>query len=823
MLPASLFVESGHSTNVRIDHCAFVPAMYPLRYLIHGTNEKNIQSIRDRGLLPGGTRGGRKHVHFVLDNELSYLKDCIRPESDCILIAKPDAVSGLQPVITHNRYVLTEERVPFDRFVGTWSFVDRAWLDVPEPDELAKMMDYGGDIDIVMHMCHHQLYWDKKNQNEQDGIAWSRHEYAEYVTEEIQKLPVVQKFLSGFQDRTIAPSRPTRSGATPNDQDLGPPEDEDDRKVTALRTKLTARFKRHLEKAQKAEDTSASETDAPKKIEPKKMPRERKNAASAASSEKAPDASDSDAGKYEEDGPRGSVRKCFYRREASTQAKRLFRDADAAAKFYDDFKKQTDEIQWFARPSGPQCCKNFAECEADDAMFWCHPCGFAYCLKCRIAGLACEHHVVNYSSEVPVEFMPDSISAAHSTLKIDELIKTVLAESSFFGATRSEHEANRETQFKELISCLRDGSAHGNSYLRSFAKYGAERFDFTGFIYSLPKGHRVPTLQEHFYDNQDETPLPIWRPEVFFDYPNDGKDLTEEEIFRLLELYRSVLLGKRAPQGVTKRTPENLGTFQRDTYQLCILTLNLGHINRVPYIGGSDKFPKWVRTDIQYRSLPHVVFRNAAHIVCLNEAHDEYGGIAAHRDLCAEYGMIGMVVHPSFSSQSSIAIFLRGGHEVGSSIELLNHHQIETENKSKPFWILHGGIFRLIHGENTIGEVVDTSTGARIPKPDSAKNRDAAVHTHPRPLATTLDFQDYSICEIDGDAKLAVNGVEVCEVNAGADGYDVRRLSLAESRVAVFHISAYAWQDAYKESCQAWLAFVSNAIEHQCFFFAPTP
>ena len=294
--------------------------------------------------------------------------------------------------------------------------------------------------------------------------------------------------------------------------------------------------------------------------------------------------------------------------------------------------------------------------------------------------------------------------------------------------------------------------------------------------------------------------------------------MTEEEIFRLLELYRSVLLGKRAPQGVTKRTPENLGTFQRDTYQLCILTLNLGHINRVPYIGGSDKFPKWVRTDIEYRSLPHVVFRNAAHIVCLNEAHDEYGGIAAHRDLCAEYGMIGMVVHPSFSSQSSIAIFLRGGHEVGSSIELLNHHQIETENKAKPFWILHGGIFRLIHGENTIGEVVDTSTGARIPKPDSAKNRDAAVHTHPRPLTTTLDFQDHSICEIDGDAKLAVNGVEVCEVNAGADGYDVRRLSLAESRVAVFHISAYAWQDAYKESCQAWLAFVSNAIEHQCDF-----
>ena len=448
---ASIFIrfESGHSTNVSIDHCPFVPTMFPLRYLIHGTNEKNIQSIRDRGLLPGGTRGGRRHVHFVLDSELSGIKDCIHPESDCILIARPDAVGGLSPVITRNRYVLTEEVVPFDRFCGTWSFIDRAWLDVPEPDELARMIDYGGDIDIVMHICHHQLYWDKKSQNEQDGISWTRSEYLEYVTEEIQKLPVVQKFLSSFQHGDTAPSRPTRTGATPNDQELGPPEDEDDRKVAVLRTKLAARFKRHLEKAQKAEETSASETDAPKKIQPKKMPRERKNAASAASSDKAPDASDSDTGidvtAGSPWGPRKSVKKCFYRRETSTQAKRLFRDADAAAKFYNDFKKQTDEIQWFARSSGPQCCKNFAECESADAMFWCHPCGFAYCLQCRIGGLACNHHVVNYSSEMPVEFMPDSTSAANSTLQIDELIEAVLAESSFFGATRSEHEANRKT------------------------------------------------------------------------------------------------------------------------------------------------------------------------------------------------------------------------------------------------------------------------------------------------------------------------------------------------------------------------------------------
>ena len=126
--------------------------------------------------------------------------------------------------------------------------------------------------------------------------------------------------------------------------------------------------------------------------------------------------------------------------------------------------------------------------------------------------------------------------------------------------------------------------------------------------------------------------------------------LRKGEILRLLELFRSCLLGKRAILGVAKRTKENIHEFQKDTYQLGILTLNLGHINRIPYIGGCSKFPKWVRTDINHRALPHLVFRNAAHIVCLCEASDEYGGIAFHRELAEEYGMIGMVVYPHIQS-----------------------------------------------------------------------------------------------------------------------------------------------------------------------------
>ena len=131
---------------------------------------------------------------------------------------------------------------------------------------------------------------------------------------------------------------------------------------------------------------------------------------------------------------------------------------------------------------------------------------------------------------------------------------------------------------------------------------------------------------------------------------------------------------------------------------------------------------------------------------------------------------------------------------------------------------MHGAVFRLIFGDNTSGEVVDPSTGARIPKPDHTKNLEAAAQQHCRPLASTLDFLDHSICEIDGDETLAVNGVEVCEVNPGADTFDVRRLLLAETRVGVFHISSFAWKDAYQETCQKWLGFVASCVEHQCDF-----
>ena len=51
-------------------------------------------------------------------------------------------------------------------------------------------------------------------------------------------------------------------------------------------------------------------------------------------------------------------------------------------------------------------------------MFWCHPCGLAFCLECRTCGLACDHNIVNYSSELSNEFLPDSIGSSNSPFDI---------------------------------------------------------------------------------------------------------------------------------------------------------------------------------------------------------------------------------------------------------------------------------------------------------------------------------------------------------------------------------------------------------------------
>ena len=113
--------------------------------------------------------------------------------------------------------------------------------------------------------------------------------------------------------------------------------------------------------------------------------------------------------------------------------------------------------------------------------------------------------------------------------------------------------------------------------------------------------------------------------------------------------------------------------------------------------------------------------------------------------------------------------------------------------------------------------MIDPTSGIRTEIPqDHEYNTDAMVKPHREPMASTMDYPDQCILEVDGNKE-----TETCDhlkPCTGADVLDVRRLFLAEVRVAVFHIQAYAWQNAYQEACTHWLNFLSSAIAHSADF-----
>jgi hypothetical protein len=80
------------------------------------------------------------------------MANALRPESDCVIMARPSSLHDLDPVITQSNYVLTPYPVPFNRVSGVWSFAERAWIDIPNPEELIRMNNYQSHIDFAMHI-----------------------------------------------------------------------------------------------------------------------------------------------------------------------------------------------------------------------------------------------------------------------------------------------------------------------------------------------------------------------------------------------------------------------------------------------------------------------------------------------------------------------------------------------------------------------------------------------------------------------------------------------------------------------------------------------
>ena len=217
-----------------------------------------------------------------------------------------------------------------------------------------------------------------------------------------------------------------------------------------------------------------------------------------------------------------------------------------------------------------------------------------------------------------------------------------------------------------------------------------------------------------------------------------------------------------------------------------------------------------------YSALP--IWRPKALINCKYKASDDKGGIERHDALARQNGVLGMVVHAE-GTAPSVACFLYGTHDNGHFIELLGQYQYLTENKEEhnQFWILHACIFRCAFGHNTAGEMIDPTTGIWTSTGDEEPSMlNAVAPASDEVLASTFDHQDVCILPVQGSTE--VESCDAFKPTTGSDRLDVRRMGLAECRVAVFHISSYAWRNAYEETCRRWAGFLTQCLVHQVDF-----
>ena len=154
------------------------------------------------------------------------------------------------------------------------------------------------------------------------------------------------------------------------------------------------------------------------------------------------------------------------------------------------------------------------------------------------------------------------------------IIQDVKEGKSQFGKSRQAQAEYRRKAFELLQEKAARGSVEIKSTFmrRSLLREPEESAEIADYLYSLPPGSRVPTLEEHFVQNQvPQEPLPIYRPAIMLNCEYD--DLEDDEYYKLLDLYRSCLLSRKAITDKLVRTADDAKNNQKDTYTMNILSL----------------------------------------------------------------------------------------------------------------------------------------------------------------------------------------------------------------------------------------------------------
>eukprot|EP00435_Cladocopium_sp_Y103_P023742 s4552_g5.t1 len=449
---------------------------------------------------------------------LSTHEDAVRRESNCLIIYKHDALDEYRVWRTQVGYLLCANEVPLSRACGIWSLRCRCWYQKPVDSDLLEITDMSGEKDLMCHIWHLQLIFDKRQQLGPQADKWSHQQFVEYVCRSMQDDDVKASMLEGMYKAMPESQKGYVNLEQPNanERDLTQPEDEDSQRIQMMKKamfEVQARaLKKYLKKRDGGLDTSeseaeAKETDDDKKLDfgigqkisaktmpPPPSPRTprtakavgeaktkktkvwRKKGEETSESEPEPAASSSSrpskpasASARQTAKSKSTNKAPPEKRQTSQRAKDLFKDAEAARNVYKRWTQEFANIQWFAHPGTKfPCTNNGQECECEDAMFWCHKCGSGYCLQCRYDGLSCSHQIAHYSVDTDSAFLPDSISSAESCFNLKELFDNVNAESRYFGYDAGEQAAYRKDTIDDLYSRARAGDKAG-AYIRAMS------------------------------------------------------------------------------------------------------------------------------------------------------------------------------------------------------------------------------------------------------------------------------------------------------------------------------------------------------------------
>eukprot|EP00435_Cladocopium_sp_Y103_P020613 s782_g5.t1 len=223
---------------------------------------------------------------------LTTHENAVRKEFNALIIYAHNGLDELRVWRTQVGYLLCADIVPLDRALGIWSLRANRWFQKPESSILQEMTGVSSTKDLMCHITHLQLIFEKRKALGAAADKWSRQQYVEYVARSMKEADYMARMLENFTKEIPSNQRGyvnLTNETNPNEREFGEEQDPDMARIRALKGDLFAIQVKAIKKYMKAThggyDSSDSAYDAPeetgsklqfgftKRIAAKNMPR----------------------------------------------------------------------------------------------------------------------------------------------------------------------------------------------------------------------------------------------------------------------------------------------------------------------------------------------------------------------------------------------------------------------------------------------------------------------------------------------------------------------------------------------------------------------